>query len=396
MLAEQLVGEARERRSTQHGRAASALVDGASALRVPGRRRGDRAARPPTSATPDHLLVVGLVARLRGRLARALRVRRRLRRRPSSSSSSRCCCSRRSTRAAAGRASAAVLAHAARTSRAAAGTATAGSRPPRRLLVLRRPGAGPRRARPRDRRARPRRRLPARVRRPARRATSPGPSPATGSLHACRSPRCSSDFARRPPASTRSSRRSPSSSRSRPSTSRSCLLAIAPLVWLLDDLLARRRERYAAALELHRAYRGTVMLLSDVVEFEDEYTAEHSPLGRRPGPRRGRRARHRPARAPGARVRRAAARRRQDRDPQGDPEQAGHARPTSEFEVMKTHTIEGQFMLDRVGGLLGARRRDRALVPRALGRQGLPRRPARRGDPAAPPASSSSATPTTR
>ena len=25
----------------------------------------------------------------------------------------------------------------------------------------------------------------------------------------------------------------------------------------------------------------------------------------------------------------------------------------SEFEVMKTHTIEGQFMLDRIGGLLG-------------------------------------------
>ncbi len=25
----------------------------------------------------------------------------------------------------------------------------------------------------------------------------------------------------------------------------------------------------------------------------------------------------------------------------------------SEFEVIKTHTIEGQFMLDRVGGLLG-------------------------------------------
>ena len=31
----------------------------------------------------------------------------------------------------------------------------------------------------------------------------------------------------------------------------------------------------------------------------------------------------------------------------------GHARPTAEFEVMKTHTIEGQFLLDRVGGLLG-------------------------------------------
>ena len=41
-------------------------------------------------------------------------------------------------------------------------------------------------------------------------------------------------------------------------------------------LLARPPERYAAALELSRAYRGTVMLLSDVVEFEDTYTAEHS------------------------------------------------------------------------------------------------------------------------
>ena len=30
------------------------------------------------------------------------------------------------------------------------------------------------------------------------------------------------------------------------------------------------------ALELNRAYRGTVMLLSDVIEFEDEYTAQHS------------------------------------------------------------------------------------------------------------------------
>ena len=41
---------------------------------------------------------------------------------------------------------------------------------------------------------------------------------------------------------------------------------------------------------------------------------------------------------------------------------------------MKTHTIEGQALLDRVGGLLGAGRRDRPLLPRALGRQRLPRR----------------------
>ena len=39
--------------------------------------------------------------------------------------------------------------------------------------------------------------------------------------------------------------------------------AIGPLVWLLHIFSRDRRERFAAALELHRAYRGTVMLLSD-------------------------------------------------------------------------------------------------------------------------------------
>ena len=78
-------------------------------------------------------------------------------------------------------------------------------------------------------------------------------------------------------------------------------------------------------LELQRAYRGTVMLLSDVIESEDSYTAHHSRSvvelvnavadelgvpGRRP---------------PGARVRGHAPRRRQDRDPEGDPEQARRA-----------------------------------------------------------------------
>ena len=88
---------------------------------------------------------------------------------------------------------------------------------------------------------------------------------------------------------------------------------------------ATARERYADALELQRAYRGTVMLLSDVVEFDDQYTADHCRSVVDLAARRGRRARHRPARAPGARVRGPAARRRQDRDPEGDPQQAGRA-----------------------------------------------------------------------
>ena len=52
-----------------------------------------------------------------------------------------------------------------------------------------------------------------------------------------------------------------------------------------------------------------------------------------------------------------------------------------EWAIIKTHTIEGQRMLERVGGLHARGRRDRALLARALGRQRLPGRPARRAIP---------------
>ena len=55
------------------------------------------------------------------------------------------------------------------------------------------------------------------------------------------------------------------------------LLALAPLVWLLHIFSQDRRERYSKTLELHRAYRGTVMLLSDVIESED--STRRSTLG---------------------------------------------------------------------------------------------------------------------
>src|SRR5205814_4135336 len=53
------------------------------------------------------------------------------------------------------------------------------------------------------------------------------------------------------------------------------LLSVVPMLWLLEVFSAERRERYAAALELNQAYRGTVMVLADVVEAEDNYTADH-------------------------------------------------------------------------------------------------------------------------
>jgi len=127
---------------------------------------------------------------------------------------------------------------------------------------------------------------------------------------------------------------------------------IAPLVWLLDNFSRDRAARYAAALELNRAYRGTVMLLSDVLEFEDEYTAQHSrsvvDLVNAVADELGI--------APDERQELEFAAMLHDVGKISIPKEILHkpsALTDREFEVIKHHTIEGQFMLDRVGGLLG-------------------------------------------
>jgi HD-GYP domain-containing protein (c-di-GMP phosphodiesterase class II) len=126
---------------------------------------------------------------------------------------------------------------------------------------------------------------------------------------------------------------------------------IAPLVWLLDNFSRDRAARYAAALELNRAYRGTVMLLSDVLEFEDEYTAQHSrsvvDLVNAVADELGV--------APDERQELEFAAMLHDVGKISIPKEILHkpsALTEREFEVIKHHTIEGQFMLDRVGGLL--------------------------------------------
>jgi HD-GYP domain-containing protein (c-di-GMP phosphodiesterase class II) len=130
------------------------------------------------------------------------------------------------------------------------------------------------------------------------------------------------------------------------------LLALGPLVWLLEIFSRDRRERYAAALELNRAYRGTVMLLSDVLEHEDAYTADHSRsvvdlvnavADELDIPR-------------DARQELEFAAMLHDVGKISIPKEILHkpaALSEPEFEIIKHHTIEGQFMLDRVGGLLG-------------------------------------------
>jgi putative nucleotidyltransferase with HDIG domain len=53
------------------------------------------------------------------------------------------------------------------------------------------------------------------------------------------------------------------------------LLLVAPLFWVLWVFSKERHERLAQLAELNDAYQGTALLLGDVVEADDSYTGEH-------------------------------------------------------------------------------------------------------------------------
>jgi HD-GYP domain-containing protein (c-di-GMP phosphodiesterase class II) len=54
------------------------------------------------------------------------------------------------------------------------------------------------------------------------------------------------------------------------------MLLVLPLLGLLVEFARERRVRIDHALELSHAYRGTALLLGDVVEADDAYTGSHS------------------------------------------------------------------------------------------------------------------------
>ena len=129
-------------------------------------------------------------------------------------------------------------------------------------------------------------------------------------------------------------------------------LLVLPLVGLLGVLSREREGRIGRTIELGHAYRGTALLLRDLVEGEDEYTGRHTQgvveltlqvleeLGCNEDVRRDAEL--------GAML--------HDLGKISVPE-AILNKPgkldAAEWAVMQTHTIEGQRMLDRVGGLLG-------------------------------------------
>jgi hypothetical protein len=129
-------------------------------------------------------------------------------------------------------------------------------------------------------------------------------------------------------------------------------LLVLPLVGLLGVLSREREARIARTLELGQAYRGTALLLRDLLEEEDEYTGRHSQDVVRLS------VRVTEALGCGEEVRRETELGAMLHDigkiaiPSTILNKPGRL-DAREWAVMQTHTVEGQRMLNRIGGLLG-------------------------------------------
>jgi HD-GYP domain-containing protein (c-di-GMP phosphodiesterase class II) len=129
------------------------------------------------------------------------------------------------------------------------------------------------------------------------------------------------------------------------------VLLLLPLLGVFAVFAAERRARLSQSLELSRAYRGTTLLLGDVLEADDEYTGVHSQgvvgLSVAVADAMGLSSSERRRVEFGALL--------HDVGKIAVPKHIiNKPGPLTDDEwiVVKTHTIEGQRMLDRVGGLL--------------------------------------------
>jgi putative nucleotidyltransferase with HDIG domain len=128
-------------------------------------------------------------------------------------------------------------------------------------------------------------------------------------------------------------------------------LSLVPLLGLLAIFAHERRRRLESMLELSGAYRGTALVLGDVIEADDGYTGEHCKsvvaltlelaehLGLSPA-----RQRNLEFAALLHDVGKIAI-------PKEIINKPGKLDP-HEWTIIKTHTLEGQKMLERVGGFM--------------------------------------------
>jgi putative nucleotidyltransferase with HDIG domain len=129
------------------------------------------------------------------------------------------------------------------------------------------------------------------------------------------------------------------------------VLLAAPLFGLLSVFSRERRARLDQLVELNNAYRGTALVLGDVVEADDRYTGAHSrgvvalaiAVGDALGLNRAQR-RNLEFGALLHDVGKVAI-------PKDIINKPGKLDP-AEWTIVKTHTVEGQRMLDRVGGFM--------------------------------------------
>jgi putative nucleotidyltransferase with HDIG domain len=129
------------------------------------------------------------------------------------------------------------------------------------------------------------------------------------------------------------------------------VVLVLPLLGLLNVFSRERRARLEQLLELNDAYRGTALVLGDVVESDDEYTGEHcrgvvalalevaDQLGLDPHARR--------CTEFGALLHDVG----KLAVPKAIINKPG-ALDEREWTIIRTHTIEGQRLLDRVGGIM--------------------------------------------
>jgi HD-GYP domain-containing protein (c-di-GMP phosphodiesterase class II) len=130
------------------------------------------------------------------------------------------------------------------------------------------------------------------------------------------------------------------------------LLLVLPVLVMFSTFAKERQHRVDHALELSAAYRGTAMLLGDVIEADDEYTGHHSrdvvelvlEVSDRLGldPRERQRAEFAALLHDVGKV----------KIPPAIINKPG-ALDDAEWELMRTHTILGEQMLVQIGGLLG-------------------------------------------
>ena len=129
------------------------------------------------------------------------------------------------------------------------------------------------------------------------------------------------------------------------------VLSLLPLLGLLAVFARERHQRLQSMLELSSAYRGTALVLGDVIEADDGYTGEHckSVVGLALdladqlalGPERQRNLEFAALLHDVGKI----------AIPKEIINKPGKLDP-DEWTIIKTHTVEGQKMLERVGGFM--------------------------------------------